>query len=86
MSNLTMQQRIEELRKRRNKAMLGGGADKLDKQRKQGKLTARERIEAMVDPGSFEETGLFAEHRSDSVRHGRQKLSGRWGHNRRRFD
>ena len=64
MSNLTMQQKIEELRKRRNKAMLGGGADKLDKHRKQGKLTARERIEVMVDPGSFEETGLFAEHRS----------------------
>ena len=64
MSNLTMQQKIEELRKRRNKAMLGGGADKLDKQHKQGKLTARERVEVMVDPGSFEETGLFAEHRS----------------------
>jgi methylmalonyl-CoA carboxyltransferase 12S subunit len=64
MSNLTMQQKIEELRKRRNKAMMGGGADKLDKHRKQGKLTARERIEVMVDPGSFEETGLFAEHRS----------------------
>jgi methylmalonyl-CoA carboxyltransferase large subunit len=64
MPNQTMQQKIDDLRKRRNKAMLGGGADKLDKQRKQGKLTARERIEAMVDPGSFEETGLFAEHRS----------------------
>ena len=35
----TMQERVEELRKRRAKAMLGGGADKLEKQRKQGKLT-----------------------------------------------
>lgn len=64
MSNPTMQERIEELRKRRKAAMLGGGADKLEKQRKQGKLTARERVEAMVDPNSFEETGLFAEHRA----------------------
>jgi len=64
MSNQTMQEKIEELRKPRKKAMAGGGADKLEKQRKQGKLTARERIEAMVDPRSFEETGLFAEHRS----------------------
>jgi methylmalonyl-CoA carboxyltransferase 12S subunit len=64
MSNETMQEKVEELRKRRNKAMQGGGADKLEKQRKQGKLTARERIEVLVDPGSFEETGLFAEHRA----------------------
>lgn len=64
MSNPTMQERIEELRKRREEAMLGGGADKLEKQHAQGKLTARERIEAMVDPNSFEETGLFAEHRA----------------------
>lgn len=64
MSNMTMQERIEELRKRRKQAMLGGGADKLEKQHKEGKLTARERIETLVDPNSFEETGLFAEHRS----------------------
>ena len=60
----TMQEKVNELRKRREKTMLGGGADKLEKQRKEGKLTARERIDVMVDPGSFEEAGLFAEHRS----------------------
>jgi methylmalonyl-CoA carboxyltransferase large subunit len=59
-----MQKRVEELKKRRAKVMLGGGADKLEKQRKAGKLTARERIDELVDPGSFEENGLFAEHRS----------------------
>jgi methylmalonyl-CoA carboxyltransferase large subunit len=64
MANKTMQERVEELRKRRARAMLGGGADKQAKQKKEGKLTARERIDAMVDPGSFEETGLFAEHRA----------------------
>ncbi len=60
----TMQEKINELRKRRDKAMQGGGPDKLEKQRKQGKLTARERIDVMVDPNSFEEAGLFAEHRA----------------------
>ena len=59
-----MNEKIEELRRRREKTMLGGGADKLEKQRAQGKLTARERIDAMVDPDSFEETGLFAQHRA----------------------
>ena len=59
-----MQGKIEELRERRDAAMLGGGADKLEKQRQSGKMTARERIEALVDPESFEEAGLFAEHRS----------------------
>ena len=44
--------------------MQGGGADKVEKQHQQGKQTARERIDLMVDEGSFEETGLFAEHRS----------------------
>ena len=60
----TMQEKIEELRRKREKMMLGGGADKLEKQRSQGKLTARERIDAMTDADSFEETGLFAQHRA----------------------
>ena len=65
MSEKTMQEKIEELRRKREITMLGGGADKLEKQRCQGKLTARERIANMVDPESFEETGLFARHRAD---------------------
>ena len=60
----TMQEKVAELRKRTSKAMLGGGKDRLEKQRHGGKLTARERVDALVDPGSFEETGLFAEHRA----------------------
>jgi methylmalonyl-CoA carboxyltransferase large subunit len=60
----TMQEKIAELRKRRQATMLGGGADKLEKQHKEGKMTARERIDQMVDPNSFEEAGLFAEHRA----------------------
>ena len=59
-----MQAKVVELDERRRELMLGGGADKLEKQRKSGKLTARERVDALVDPDSFQETGLFAEHRS----------------------
>ena len=56
----TMQDKIADLQRRRAAAELGGGADRLDKQRQAGKLTARERIAALVDPDSFDETGLFA--------------------------
>jgi methylmalonyl-CoA carboxyltransferase large subunit len=64
MTTTAMQEKIEELKRRREAVMLGGGADKLEKQRRSGKLTARERIDALVDPASFEENGLFAEHRA----------------------
>jgi len=60
----TMQERIADLRKRTGEEMLGGGAERLEKQHKGGKLTARERVDALVDAGSFEEMGLFAEHRA----------------------
>jgi methylmalonyl-CoA carboxyltransferase large subunit len=59
-----MQKKVEELKQRRAHVMLGGGADKLEKQRKAGKMTARERIEALVDKDSFRENGMFAEHRA----------------------
>jgi methylmalonyl-CoA carboxyltransferase large subunit len=54
---------IENLRQQKEHLQQGGGADRLAKQKEQGKLTARERIDALVDPGSFEEFGLFAQHR-----------------------
>jgi methylmalonyl-CoA carboxyltransferase large subunit len=58
-----MDQLIDALRDKRATAMLGGGADRLARQRDQGKLTARERIDALVDRSSLEEFGLFAQHR-----------------------
>lgn len=48
---------------KREEALLGGGQEKIAKQHKQGKLTARERIEVLLDSGSFEEFGIFMEHR-----------------------
>ncbi|MGJ5818042.1 acyl-CoA carboxylase subunit beta [Paludibaculum fermentans] len=64
MSIKSMDIRVEELRKKREQVMLGGGADKLDKHRASGKMTARERVDGLVDKGSFMETGLFAQHRA----------------------
>jgi len=59
----TMDDRIRELRARRQSAQLGGGKDRLDKQRLAGKMTARQRIDALADEGSFQEMFLFAQHR-----------------------
>ena len=53
---------IEELEKRRAEARLGGGQARIDAQHKRGKLTARERIELLMDENSFEEFDTFVEH------------------------
>ncbi len=54
---------IHQLEKKREAARLGGGQKRIDSQHKKGKLTARERIELFLDPGSFEEWDMFKEHR-----------------------
>lgn len=54
------------LEKKHNMARQGGGDEKISVQHKKGKLTARERIEVLLDPDSFEETGMFVEHRCDN--------------------
>jgi methylmalonyl-CoA carboxyltransferase large subunit len=59
----SMEGLIDGLRQKRAHVQQGGGADRLAKQKEQGKLTARERIDALADPGTFEEIGLFAQHR-----------------------
>ncbi|MFO0928511.1 MAG: carboxyl transferase domain-containing protein [Gemmataceae bacterium] len=59
----TMEELVEALRKKREHLQQGGGADRLAKQKEQGKQTARERVDALVDAESFEEFGLFAQHR-----------------------
>lgn len=64
MKNLTMQEKIELLRQRREQIEAGGGEKRVERQHAQGKLTARERIAELIDPGSFQETGMFAEHRA----------------------
>ena len=62
-SRSSMDELVDALRQKRETAHEGGGPDRLAKQREQGKLTARERIDGLIDPGTFEEFGLFAQHR-----------------------
>ncbi|MDO4686432.1 MAG: acyl-CoA carboxylase subunit beta [Corynebacterium sp.] len=60
----SMQERLDALAKARAVVAAGGGEEKLAKQHERGKLTARERIAALVDEGTFQETGMFAKHRT----------------------
>ncbi|MFS0643940.1 acyl-CoA carboxylase subunit beta [Siminovitchia sp. 179-K 8D1 HS] len=57
-------EKINELYDRRMAAQLGGGDERIAKQHEKGKLTARERIELLLDPGTFVELNPFTEHRS----------------------
>ncbi len=54
---------IVKLDEKRGRAALGGGQKRIDAQHTKGKLTARERLELLLDPGSFEEWDMFKEHR-----------------------
>ncbi len=58
-----MQEIIRQLADKRAKARLGGGQKRIDAQHAKGKLTARERLELLLDEGSFEEWDMFVEHR-----------------------
>src|SRR5512134_546191 len=58
-----MKEVIEELERRRDNARLGGGKARIEAQHKRGKLTARERIELLMDENSFEEFDTYVEHR-----------------------
>jgi len=58
-----MKAQIQKLKEKSETALLGGGQKRIDDQHKKGKLTARERVGLLMDPGSFEEIGMFVEHR-----------------------
>src|ERR1051326_1785104 len=60
----TKKDELAALRHARQRLYLGGGAERAAKQHKDGKLTARERLELLMDRDSFQEIGLFAEHRA----------------------
>lgn len=61
---MTDNPKIQHLRKLREQAKLGGGQSRIDKQHAKGKKTARERIELLLDPGTFREIDIFVMHRS----------------------
>lgn len=66
----------QELLDRREASKLGGGEQRIEKQHNQGKLSARERITLLLDEGSFNEIGMFVEHRSTYFGLEKQKISG----------
>ena len=59
-----MKNKLDELSKLKEEAKLGGGQERIKSQHEKGKLTARERIELLVDEGSFEEVDMFVKHRA----------------------
>lgn len=71
-----MKNKIEQLEKLREESKVGGGEDKIRIQHEKGKLTARERIQLLVDEGSFSEVDMFVKHRSTDFGLEKQKISG----------
>src|ERR1700730_12002934 len=67
---------LEKLELRRGNARLGGGKARIAAQHKRGKLTARERVELLMDKGSFEEFDMFVEHRSHEFSMEKTKIPG----------
>jgi propionyl-CoA carboxylase beta chain len=71
-----MQHILSRLEEKRRAAAAGGGEKRTAAQHAKGKLTARERLEVLLDPGSFEEWGMFVEHRSQDFGMAEQKIPG----------
>src|SRR5579863_474972 len=67
---------IDRLEERRQSARAGGGERRVEAQHKRGKLTARERIELLMDKNSFEEFDMFVEHRSNDFGMEKSKIAG----------
>jgi propionyl-CoA carboxylase beta chain len=58
-----LQKKFDELDRKNTEALLGGGEKRVEQQHQKGKLTARERIQLLMDEGTFEELGKFVMHR-----------------------
>src|SRR3974390_700881 len=71
-----MKDNLDKLEDRRANARLGGGQPRIEAQHKRGKLTSRERIELLMDKGSFEEFDMFVEHRSNDFGMEKSKIPG----------
>jgi propionyl-CoA carboxylase beta chain len=67
---------LEQLEAKRELARMGGGQKRIDAQHKKGKLTARERLEVLLDEGTFEEWDMFVEHRCVDFGMAEQKIPG----------
>ena len=72
----TTRDKLEELRRLKEQALLGGGEERIKTQHKKGKLTARERVDLLLDPGTFQELDMFATHRTSDFGLADQKVLG----------
>jgi propionyl-CoA carboxylase beta chain len=68
--------KLEILQKKRDQALEGGGAVRIESQHKKGKLTARERLHFLLDDGSFQEIGMLVSHRSTDFGMEKEKYPG----------
>jgi len=73
---MTMEERIEELREKTERALLGGGEDRIESQHEKGKMTARERIDYFLDDDTFEEFDRLRTHRSHNFGMEEKQLPG----------
>src|SRR4030042_4505549 len=73
---MTIEEKIKRLQELDNEAELGGGAERIENQHKSGKLTARERIELLLDKGSFDEFDKFVTHRCTDFKMNKKKYLG----------
>src|ERR1043166_2812241 len=73
---MNLEQKVEELKKRDQLAEDGGGAKRRERQHKAGKMSARERIEFLLDEGTFEETDKLVTHRCTDFGMDEQKVFG----------
>lgn len=72
----TAAEKLVELQQLKEQAKLGGGQKRIENQHKKGKLTARERIDLLLDPGSFNELDMFVTHRANDFGLDEQKILG----------
>lgn len=70
------EEKLNELLEKNEQALVGGGVKRIEKQHEKGKLTARERIELLLDDGSFEEIGKLVTHRSTQFGLDKQRILG----------
>jgi len=73
---MSLQERFEELHRRHAEALLGGGEDRVRRQHKAGKKTARERLELLLDAGSFSEIDKFVVHQTQDFGMAEQRIPG----------
>lgn len=73
---MSIEDKLKELRRRKETALAGGGPERIERQHQAGKLTARERLDLLLDPGSFTELDMLVTHRCTDFGMEKQKIPG----------